>query len=126
MRAVISGMALTLILWTVSHAQEQPRTVGVYKDHISADRKKGATVDHTLHHMLYLTGIGDGFRIINKHRLARGESPLYCLPDDTLLGGADYMKILDNALFRTDSSIENHLPVAEAMLIALVAEYPCQ
>ena len=126
MKPVLSVIALMLLLWTTSHADEGPRTVGVYKDHIKADREKGVSLDHTLHHMLYLTGIGDGFAVINKQRMDRGVRPLYCKPESTILDGGDYMRILETALARTDQPIGNHLPVAEAMLVALVAKFPCE
>ena len=104
---------------------EEPRTVAMYKRHIEADKQQGAGLDHTLHHMLYLTGVSDGYVVLNKKREADGQKPLYCQPSSKTLDGSDYMKILGEALSQTKDPIADHLSVAEAMLLALKGEFRC-
>jgi len=125
MKHIITVFTVTLLLITTCYAEE-PRTVGIYKRHMQADKQQKKDFDHILHHMLYLSGISDGYTTINKQRKADKQKLLYCQPDTEILHGADYMRILEEALNRPDTPIVDQLTIAEAMLLALQAEFPCK
>ena len=125
MKRIITASALTLLLITTCYAAE-PRTVGAYKDHMEVDSQHKPDLDHTLHHMLYLTGVSDGYVVINKQRMADKQKPLYCQPETEILHGADYMRILEKTLNHSDNPVPDHISVAEAMLLSLEEEFPCQ
>lgn len=125
MKHFITVFVVTLLLITTCYAEE-PRTVGIYKRHMQIDKQKKKDFDHILHHMLYLNGISDGYTIINKQRRADKQKVLYCQPDTEILNGADYLRILEKALNRPDTQIADQLSIAEAMLLALQEEFPCQ
>ena len=125
MKCIITAFALTLLSITTCYAAE-PRTVGAYKDHMKVDSQHKPDLDHTLHHLLYLTGISDGYAVINKQRMADKQKPLYCQPETEILHGADYMRILEKTLNHSDSPVPDHFSVAEAMLLSLEEEFPCQ
>lgn len=125
MKQFITIIAVSLLTITYCYAEE-PRTVRTYKRHIKSDEHQGKDFDHAIHHMLYLSGVGDGYRAINKQRKADKQKPLYCQLDAQTLDGADYVKILEKALKNPDNPIADQLTVAEAMLLALKEEFPCQ
>ena len=125
MKRIITAFALTLLSITTSYAVE-PRTVGAYKDHMKVDSQQKPGLDHTLHHMLYLTGVSDGYAIMNKHKMANKQNPLYCQPETEVLSEADYMRILEKTLNHPGNPAPDHFLVAEAMLLALKEEFPCQ
>jgi len=125
MKRIITALVLTLLSITTCYAVE-PRTVGAYKAHMKVDIQQKPDLDHTLHHMLYLTGVSDGYAIINKHKMANKQNPLYCQPETEVLSGADYMRILEKTLTHHDNPVPDHFSVAEAMLLALREEFPCQ
>jgi hypothetical protein len=124
MKRIITIFAVTLLTITICYAEE-PRTVGVYKRHMEVDDKQNKSLDHTVHHMLYLSGVCDGYTAINKRRRADKQKMLYCQPDAETLNGVDYMRILEEALDPPDNTFSDQLPVAEAMLLALKEEFPC-
>ena len=125
MKSIIAFFAVTLLSTTTCYAEE-PRTVGIYKRHMAIDRQQKKNFDHILHHLLYLSGISDGYATINMRRKADKQKLLYCQPEAEILNGADYMRILEEALKRSDNPIADHLTVAEALLLALEEEFPCQ
>ena len=125
MKHIITAFALTLLSITTCYAAE-PRTVGAYKDHMKVDSQHKPDLDHTLHHLLYLTGISDGYAVINKQRMADKQKPLYCQPETEILHGVDYMRILEKTLNHSDNPVPDHFSVAEAMLLSLEEEFPCQ
>lgn len=125
MKKFITIVAVTLLTITYCYAEE-PRTVKTYKKHIKSDEHQRKDFDHAIHHMLYLSGVADGYRVINKQRKADQQKPLYCQLDAQSLDGADYVRILEKALKNSDISIVDQLTVAEAMLLALKEEFPCQ
>lgn len=125
MKHIITLLAVTLLTITTCYA-EGPRTVGTYKRHMATNDHKKKDFDHTLHHMLYLNGVADGYTAINKRLKADKQKLLYCLTDAETLNGEDYMRILEEALALPDNSIADQLSVAEAMLLALKEEFPCQ
>ena len=125
MKQLITIIAVILLTITNCYAEE-PRTVGTYKKHIKSDEHQGKNFDHFIHHMLYLSGVGDGYIAINKQRMTDKQKPLYCQLDAEALNGADYVRILDKALKNPDNQIPDQFTVAEAMLLALKEEFPCQ
>ena len=125
MKQLIIIIAVTVLAITNCYAEE-PRTVGIYKDHIKSEEHKSQNFDHVIHHMLYLSGVGDGYIAINKQRKTDKQKPLYCPLDTETLNGADYVRILDKTLKNPDNQIADQLTVAEAMLLALKQEFPCQ
>ena len=119
--------ALVLLFASLpAHAQEsQPRTVSVYKQHmLSSDHNKG-NFDHLLHHMLYLSGVADAYTVLNNRRAAADSSLLFCQPGDKILNGNDYLRILEQQMYDPDSPLPDHLTVAEALLLSLQKEFPC-
>jgi len=120
-----SILIVILILIASSSFAEEPRTVGVYKRHIATENH-AKEFDHNVHHMLYLSGVADGFTTINRQREASREELLFCLPKDTSLSGKDYMQILQHKLEQTVDPVPDSSTVAEAILIALKEKFPCQ
>ena len=77
MKRIITAFALTLLSITTCYAVE-PRTVDAYKDHMKVDSQQKPDLDHALHHMLYLTGVSDGYAVLNKQKMDDKQKPLYC------------------------------------------------
>jgi hypothetical protein len=125
MKRIITAFALALLSITTSYAVE-PRTVGAYIDHMKVDKQQKPDLDHTLHHMLYLTGVSEGYEVVNKQQRADKQKRLFCQPETEMLNGTDYMRILERSLNRPDKPVPDHLSVAEAMLLALKEEFPCK
>lgn len=121
-------ITLTLVLiftfgsWCMA---EEPRTVGVYKRHISSDDHNPNDFDHKLHHLLYLSGVADAYRTVNKMRKENNQPPLYCQPETISLSGTDVMEILNKKLHHPERPAADDLTVSEALLQALQDEYPC-
>lgn len=112
---------------TSSYADEvQPRTVSIYKRHMQSTEHDQGNFDHLMHHMLYLSGAADAYTVLNNRRVAAGQPRFYCQPDEITLNGNDYIRILEQQLFRPDSPLPDHLTVAEALLLSLQEEFPCQ
>ena len=124
MKQLITALFIILILGTSSHA-ENPRTVNVYKQHIQSSVHKKGSFDHHMHHMLYLSGVADAYTVLNNHRAAAERPLLYCQSADITLNGNDYIRILEQRLFAPDSPLPDHLTVAEALLLSLQDEFPC-
>lgn len=125
MKRILTAFALTLLAITTCYAVE-PRTVGAYMEHMKIDSQKKPDLDHTLHHMLYLTGVSDGYAVMNKQKIADAQKPLYCQPETARLNGYDYMRILEKTLNSPDKPVPDLFSVAEAMLLALKKEFPCR
>ena len=104
---------------------EEPRTVGVYKRHISSDEHNPNDFDHRLHHLLYLSGVGDAYKSVNATRKKNNEPLLYCQPETVQLSGADMMDILNKKLHHPEHPAADDLTVSEALLQALQDEFPC-
>ena len=116
---------VALVLVGTACYAEEPRTVGVYKRHLADDKHQQRDNDHTFHHMLYLSGVGDGYMVINRRLQAAEQQILYCQPEAETMNGAEYMKVLEKALHRPDQPIADQLTIAEALLLALKEEFPC-
>lgn len=125
MKTIILLVIVSLAAASFSFAEE-PRTVGIYKRHMSSEDHSSSDFDHTLHHLLYLSGVSDGYAVLNKQRITSQEAPLYCQPEAKVLSGADYIQILEKKLYSPESPAPDNLTVAEAMLLALQDEFPCQ
>jgi len=121
----ISLTLITLLAFFSLCMAEEPRTVSVYKRHISSGDHNPNDFDHKLHHLLYLSGVGDAYTSVNAMRKKNNELPLYCQPEATRLSGADMMEILNKKIFHSDHPISDDLTVSEALLQALQEEYPC-
>jgi hypothetical protein len=92
---------------------------------MSSDDHNPNDFDHTLHHLLYLSGVADSYTTLNKKHKESGQPPLYCQPESTQISGADVMKILDKKLYHPEQPAEDSLTVSEALLQALKEEFPC-
>ena len=124
MRHLVSSCITIFILVTSAYAEE-PRTVAVYKKHMrSSDHNKG-NFDHLMHHMLYLSGVADAYKVMNDRRTAAERQPLYCQPDDVTLNGNDYIRMFELGLYDSANPLPDHLTVAEALLLVLQEEFPC-
>ena len=121
MKNILILISITLITTTVCYAKE-PRTVEAYRHHMQLDLQHNKDFDHTLRHILYLNGIGDGYVTINKRRRANNQSPLYCQQESRALHGIDYKRLLEEMIKKP---ITGHLAVSEALLLALEQEFPC-
>ena len=116
---------LFFFLIATSSLAEHQRTVAAYKNHIKSDEHNSGGLDHQVHHMLFLTGIGDTFRLLNHEKEADGETPFYCLPTGTKLTGQDYLNIFENYIQGNNSSDFNSLTIPEALRLALQDKFPC-
>ena len=126
MKLAIASIVIVLICQTYALGSgQQPRTVSVYKRHIQSDEHKKAGFDHVMHHMLYLSGVADALKIINQQRKQESRQAFFCLPENPALKGSDYIRILEDHLFNVETPLPDDLLVAEALLIALKKEYPC-
>lgn len=126
MKLAIASIVIVLISQTYALGSgQQPRTVSVYKKHIQSDEHTKAGFDHVMHHMLYLSGVADALMIINQQRIQEKRQPFFCLPENPALNGSDYIRILETHLFDDETPIPEDILVAEALLIALKNEYPC-
>ena len=124
MKQLITALFIILILGTSSHA-EKPRTVNVYKQHIQSSEHTKGSFDHHMHHMLYLSGVADAYTVLNNRRAAAGSPLLYCQPSEKTLNGNDYIRILEQQVYDPDNPLPGHLTVAEALLLSLQEEFPC-
>lgn len=124
MRAYIATVLMVFLLATPCLAAEQ-RTVGTYKRHMNSDEHNARDLDHNLHHMLYLTGIHDGYAAANQQLTSKGEPPLYCQPDTKALSGQDCMTLFETFIYSHEDSDINALTIPEAMLQALRRNFPC-
>lgn len=115
---------MTFFLATACYAGEQ-RTVRTYKRHINSAEHRVTDLDHNLHHMLYLTGINDGYALLNKQLTGNGEPLLYCQPDTMTLSGQDTKEIFEKFIYSEENQDTNNLSIPEAMLLALKQEFPC-
>lgn len=122
----ITLLVITMLLASSYSFAEGPRTVGTYKRHMKSEEHRSDDFDHTLHHMLFLSGVTDGYAVINDQRAANQEELLYCQPEAKTLNGADYIQILEKKLYHAKTPAPDDLTVAEAMLSALQKEFPCQ
>lgn len=119
-------LILILIVGSVSFSEaEEPRTVGVYKLHMNSDDHNTNDFEHNLHHMLYLSGVGDAYASINRTRKEANQQRLYCQPESAQLTGSDLMKIMDKKLYHPEQPAADALTVSEAMLQALKEKFPC-
>lgn len=119
-------LILILIVSSVSFCEaEEPRTVVIYKRHMNSADHNANDFEHNLHHMLYLSGVGDAYASVNKMRKEANQPRLYCQPETAKLTGSDLMKILDKKLYHPEHPAADDLTVSEAMLQALKEEFPC-
>ena len=119
-------MLILVLTPCTSTLAEEPRTVGVYKRHMSSSDHNANDFDHTLHHLLYLSGVADAYASINKRLKDEQKKLLYCQPQEPHLSGSDIMKILNKKLYHPERPAADNLTVSEALLLALQEEYPCQ
>ena len=124
MKQVITTFIIILLLVTSSYA-EKPRTLSVYKQHVQSAEHEQGNFDHHLHHMLYLSGVADAYTVLNNGRAAAGSALLYCQPSEKTLNGNDYIRILEQQVYDPDNPLPGHLTVAEALLLSLQEEFPC-
>ena len=126
MKLAIASIVIVLMTQTYALGSgQQPRTVSVYKKHIQSDEHTKAGFDHVMHHMLYLSGAADALIILNQQRKEQQHQPFFCLPENHSMNGSDYVRILEAHLFDPETPLPDDLLVAEALLIALEKEYPC-
>ena len=125
MKQLFSAMFIMLTLATSGYA-EKLRTITVYKQHIQSAEHDQGNFDHHMHHMLYLSGVADAYAVLNQRGVADGRERLYCLPDSTMLNGNDYIRILETAIYQSEPPLPGNMNVAEALLVALQEEFPCQ
>ena len=125
--AAISYVLLFLFfsLIATSSLAEHQRTVSTYKNHIESNEHNAGGLDHQIHHMLFLTGIGDTFHFLNSEKKAAGETPFYCQPISTRLTGQDYQGIYESYIQGDDSPGFNSLTIPEALRLALQDKFPC-
>ena len=125
--ASISYVLLFLFfcLIATSSLAEHQRTVSTYKNHIESNDHNAGDLDHQIHHMLFLTGIGDTFHFLNSEKDAVGETPFYCQPISTRLTAQDYQSIFEKYIQGDDSSDFNSLTIPEALLLAFQDKFPC-
>lgn len=124
MRSSIATILMILLLATPCFAVEQ-RTVGTYKRHMNSDEHNAKDLDHNLHHMLYLTGIHDGYAAVNQELTSKGAPPLYCQPHTKELSGQDCMTLFEQFIYSHEDPKINALTIPDAMLQALRREFPC-
>ena len=78
--------------------------------------------------MLWLTGIGEGFRVSNAALVTAGGKPFYCQPPQLALNSDNYKSILDGWLERlrrqVGSKMDSYL-VPEMLFFALKDAFPC-
>lgn len=103
----------------------QERTVATYKKHIQSAEHRAGDFDHNLHHMLYLTGIGDTYLFLNNQKETFGDKVLYCQPKDTKLTGQDYKSIFENYIHEHEAPEFDSLTIPAALLMALEEKFPC-
>ena len=116
----------TFIFFMISNCYaEERRTVGTYKQHMNNEEHSASDLDHNLHHMLYLAGVGDGYAFLNKKRKSLGEKLLYCQPDMKTLNVKAYRSIFEKFIYSQENPVTNSLPVSGGMLLALQHEFPC-
>ena len=116
---------LFFCLISTSSFAEHQRIVSTYKTHIQSNEHKAEDFGHQIHHMLFLTGIGDTFHFLNSEKEAAGETPFYCQPISTRLTGHDYQSIFERYIQSNDSSDFNSLTIPEALRLALQDKFPC-
>ena len=116
---------LFFCLISTSSFAEHQRIVSTYKTHIQSNEHNAEDFGHQIHHMLFLTGIGDTFHFLNSEKEAAGEAPFYCQPISTRLTGHDYQTIFERYIQRNDSSDLNSLTIPEALRLALQDKFPC-
>ena len=124
MKFVTLPLILIFALTSLCMAEE-PRTIGVYKRHISSDEHNPNDFDHRLHHLLYLSGVGDAYKSVNAMRRKNQQPLLYCQPETVHLSGADMMELLEKKINHPEHPAAENLTVSEALLQALQDEYPC-
>ena len=112
------------LIATSSFAEHQ-RIVSTYKTHIQSNEHNAEDFGHQIHHMLFLTGIGDTFHFLNSEKEAAGETLFYCQPISTRLTGHDYQSIFERYIQSNDSSGFNSLTIPEALRLALKDKFPC-
>lgn len=123
MRYVLFFLFFCLI--ATSSLAEHQRTVSAYKKHFKSDEHNSGGLDHQVHHMLFLTGIGDTFRLLNSEKESDGETPFYCVPISTRLTGQDYLNIFETYIQSNDSYDFNSLTIPAALRLALKDKFPC-
>lgn len=104
---------------------ETQRNVSTYKKHMASQEHRAGNFDHDLHHMLFLTGIGDTYHFLNRQRINSGNQALYCQPEGLVLSGQDYKKLFETFINNLDTPESETLEIPEAMLLALQKKFPC-
>lgn len=117
-------IAILLSIATNCLAEKQ-RNVATYKKHMASEEHRSGNFDHELHHMLFLTGIGDTYRFLNRQKTNSGDVALYCQPEDLKLTGQDYKNIFEKFIHSHEGPEHGALKIPEAMLLALQEKFPC-
>jgi len=75
-----------------------------------------------------MAGLGQGFLTANGMLQAKNMAPLYCQPQNLVLGVENYMRIYDSMVERHRSQIENlkSATVAQILIFGLVEAFPCE
>jgi hypothetical protein len=120
--AIITFLLLSI---ATSALAEKQRSVATYKKHMGSEEHKSGDFDHNLHHMLYLTGIVDTYRFLNKEKANAGDEGLYCQPESSNLNGQEYKNIFEMFIYSHDGAKHESLEIPEAMLLALQEKFPC-
>ena len=76
---------------------------------------------------IYLQGYIHGIFNANDVLEARGEQPLFCMPDqERFLSGGRYTEFLDAVLGRSATFVKDDTTIEIALISTLVNTYPCQ
>lgn len=119
-------MILVLLLTTATNVLgEHSRNVATYKKHMGSEEHRSSDFDHNLHHMLFLTGIGDTYHFLNTKKANSGDKVFYCQPEETKLTGQEYTTLFEKFIHARDDTDFNAMTLPEAMLLALQQKFPC-
>lgn len=75
-----------------------------------------------------MAGLGQGFLTANGMLQAKNMAPLYCQPQNLVLGVENYMQIYDSMLKKHGTKIENlkSATVAQVLIFGLIETFPCE
>ena len=70
---------------------------------------------------MYLSGVADGFQIVNAKLIRQGKDPLYCIPEKVVLYGRDLLEFASKDL----TGPQDDMSIAVSGLFGLIEKYPC-
>ena len=71
---------------------------------------------------MYLSGLADGFQIVNAKLIRQGKDPLYCIPEKVVLYGRDLLEFASKDL----TGPQDDMSIAVSGLFGLIEKYPCK